>query len=60
MTWRDGRLEIRRYWTLSYTPDASYSSEEEMKERIRAELLEATRLRLRRVTFLGCLLVRRS
>ena len=56
MTWRDGRLEIRRYWTLSYTPDASYSSEEEMKERIRAELLEATRLRLRSDVPLGAFL----
>jgi asparagine synthase (glutamine-hydrolysing) len=56
LSWEDGRLELRRYWKLSYSPDDPYGSEEEMKERIRDELLEATRLRLRSDVPLGAFL----
>jgi asparagine synthase (glutamine-hydrolysing) len=56
LSWEDGRIEIRRYWKLSYSPDERYRSEDEMGERIRAELLEATRLRLRSDVPLGAFL----
>ncbi len=56
LTWEDGRIETRRYWKLSYSPDDPYGSEEEMHERIRFELLEATRLRLRSDVPLGAFL----
>jgi asparagine synthase (glutamine-hydrolysing) len=56
LSWEDGRVEIRRYWKLSYSPDAHDRSEDEMCERIRAELLEATRLRLRSDVPLGAFL----
>ncbi len=56
LTWEDGRIEIHRYWKLSYSPDDHYASEDEMGERIRAELLEATRLRLRSDVPLGAFL----
>jgi asparagine synthase (glutamine-hydrolysing) len=56
LVWEDGRSEISRYWRLSMASDESYGSEEEMKERIRAELLEATRLRLRSDVPLGAFL----
>ena len=56
LTWEDGRIETRRYWKLSYSPDDRYRSEDEMAERIRSELLEATRLRLRSDVPLGAFL----
>ncbi|MFL5892913.1 MAG: asparagine synthase (glutamine-hydrolyzing), partial [Solirubrobacterales bacterium] len=56
LVWKDGRLRTSRYWTLSFSPDDEYGSEEEMKERIRSELLEATRLRLRSDVPLGAFL----
>ena len=56
LVWEDGRSKISRYWQLSMVPDDSYGSEEEMKERVRAELLEATRLRLRSDVPLGAFL----
>src|SRR4051812_16641432 len=47
LTWQDGRMEIRRYWKLSYRDREPVPSGEEACERIRAVLLEATALRLR-------------
>jgi asparagine synthase (glutamine-hydrolysing) len=54
--WEDGRLQAHRYWRLSYTPKDSYADPGELHERIRAELLEATRLRLRSDVPLGAFL----
>jgi asparagine synthase (glutamine-hydrolysing) len=56
LSWEEGRIETRRYWKLSYSPDDRYASEEEMHERIRSELLQATRLRLRSDVPLGAFL----
>jgi asparagine synthase (glutamine-hydrolysing) len=56
LAWEDGRTEVRRYWKLSYSPDDEYLAPEEMHERIREELLEATRLRLRSDVPLGAFL----
>jgi asparagine synthase (glutamine-hydrolysing) len=56
LTWESGRSRINRYWDLSYEPKDRYASEEEACERIRDELLEATRLRLRSDVPLGAFL----
>ena len=56
LTWQDGRSSTRRYWRLSYSPNDTYGSAEEMHERIRHELLEATRLRMRSDVPLGAFL----
>jgi asparagine synthase (glutamine-hydrolysing) len=56
LTWRDGRISIRRYWKLSYGDRLAGLSDEEACERIRAALLEATRLRLRSDVPVGALL----
>ena len=47
LTWEDGRSTVTRYWKLSYAPKDRYSDEAEMHDRIRSELLDATRIRLR-------------
>jgi asparagine synthase (glutamine-hydrolysing) len=56
LVWQDGRVDTRPYWHLSYSPDDAYGSEAEMQERIREELLEATRIRLRSDVPLGAFL----
>src|SRR5215211_3756875 len=56
LSWKDGRSAMRRYWKLSYEPKSPYSDAAEMHERIREELLEATRLRLRSDVPLGAFL----
>src|SRR4051812_12388823 len=56
LTWDDGRIETHRYWKLSYSPDDHYASQDEMGERIRSELLDATRLRLRSDVPIGAFL----
>ncbi|MDF3297620.1 asparagine synthase (glutamine-hydrolyzing) [Streptomyces tropicalis] len=45
LTWHDGRVRVRRYWELDFSP-ADVASEEEAAERTRELLLEATRLRM--------------
>jgi asparagine synthase (glutamine-hydrolysing) len=55
LLWREGTVEIARYWRLSYRR-GSIASEQEAHETIRAELLEATRLRLRSDVPLGAFL----
>ena len=55
LVWRDGKLEIERYWRLSYRR-GPIASEQEAHEAIRAQLLEATRLRLRSDVPLGAFL----
>lgn len=56
LTWQDGRSELCRYWRLSYADCFQGMSNEEMREMIRAELMEATRLRLRSDVPLGAFL----
>jgi len=45
LTWKHGRVEIRRYWRLSYQPKLRISREEAC-EGIREKFLEAVRLRM--------------
>jgi asparagine synthase (glutamine-hydrolysing) len=55
LVWRDGAIELSRYWRLSYRR-GPITSEAEAHEAIRSELLEATRLRLRSDVALGAFL----
>ncbi|MFF4348678.1 asparagine synthase (glutamine-hydrolyzing) [Streptomyces sp. NPDC001530] len=45
LVWQDGRVDVRRYWELDFTP-GSVDSEQEAIERTRELLLEATRIRM--------------
>ena len=56
LVWRDGRVDVERYWRLSYAPHRPLPSQEEAQELIRDKLLEATRLRLRSDVPLGAFL----
>jgi asparagine synthase (glutamine-hydrolysing) len=56
LVWEGGRVDVDRYWQLSYRPTADGCSEQEAHELIRAKLLEATRLRLRSDVPLGAFL----
>jgi len=55
LTWRAGEIELSRYWKLSFRPGQAMS-EDEAAEQLRAELLEATRIRLRSDVPLGAYL----
>ncbi len=55
LTWRAGEIELRRYWKLSFRPGPAMT-EDEVAERLREELLEATRIRLRADVPLGAYL----
>jgi asparagine synthase (glutamine-hydrolysing) len=48
LTWKDGQVEIRRYWDLSFEPDPTLAKapEAEIVERYRDGFREAVRLRL--------------
>lgn len=45
LTWQGGRVNVRRYWSLDFSP-AAITSEQEAVERTRELLLEATRIRM--------------
>ncbi len=45
LTWQEGRMEIRRYWDLAYTPKWTASDADLLAE-LRARVQEAVRLRL--------------
>jgi asparagine synthase (glutamine-hydrolysing) len=45
LVWRDGRIEIDRYWRLEYEPKQD-APDDELVDRIRDELREAVRIRL--------------
>jgi asparagine synthase (glutamine-hydrolysing) len=55
LLWRDGGVEIDRYWRLSYRRGA-VRTEQEAHEAVREALLEATALRLRSDVPLGAFL----
>jgi len=55
LLWHEGRVQIDRYWRLSYRP-GDVADEQEAHERIREMLLEATSLRLRSDVPLGAFL----
>ncbi len=56
LVWEQGRIELRRYWRLSYRRRNDAATEAEAHELIRDGLLEATRLRLRSDVPLGAFL----
>lgn len=55
LIWRSGETEIRRYWSLAYTPKTQLSYQEAL-ERVRTKIDESLRLRLRSDVPLGLLL----
>lgn len=55
LAWQAGEIDISRYWKLSFRPRAAVTKEE-AAEQLRAELLEATRIRLRSDVPLGAYL----
>ena len=56
LTWADGRVQLRRYWKLSYASGPIVNSKAEREQLLREQLLEATRLRLRSDVPLGAFL----
>jgi asparagine synthase (glutamine-hydrolysing) len=56
LVWENGSVSLDRYWRLSYRPAEDVPSKAEAHQRIREELLEATRLRLRSHVPLGAFL----
>jgi asparagine synthase (glutamine-hydrolysing) len=56
LVWRDGEMQVQRYWKLSYARRAAPIANEEAQEEIRSRILDATRLRLRSDVPLGAFL----
>ena len=56
LIWSEGEISTRRYWKLSYRDHDGDLSEADVREQIRAALLEATRLRMRSDVPVGALL----
>jgi asparagine synthase (glutamine-hydrolysing) len=58
LRWRDGEVQIERYWDLSFAPDAAVSarSDADLVHEYGERLLEAVRLRLMADVPLGCFL----
>jgi asparagine synthase (glutamine-hydrolysing) len=56
LRFQDGRVTTRRYWRLSYAGAPPRADTEELREELRQQLLEATRLRLRSDVPLGAFL----
>jgi asparagine synthase (glutamine-hydrolysing) len=55
LVWESGRIDVERYWKLSYR-SRNETTQKEAHEQIREKLLEATRLRLRSDVPLGAFL----
>ncbi|MGW0770913.1 asparagine synthase (glutamine-hydrolyzing) [Streptomyces sp. NPDC002676] len=55
LTWQGGQVQVRRYWTLDFSP-AAVADEQEAAERTRELLLEATRIRMMSERPLGAFL----
>ncbi|MGW0884073.1 asparagine synthase (glutamine-hydrolyzing) [Streptomyces sp. NPDC002671] len=55
LTWQGGQVQVRRYWTLDFSP-AAVVGEQEAAERTRELLLEATRIRMMSERPLGAFL----
>jgi asparagine synthase (glutamine-hydrolysing) len=56
LTWHEGHQRIQRYWRLSYETKLVGARDEDLQELMRAELMEATRLRMRSDVPLGAFL----
>ena len=56
LVWERGRIDVRRYWRLSYRRRNDAATEADAHELLREKLLEATRLRLRSDVPLGAFL----
>ncbi|MFD5425552.1 asparagine synthase (glutamine-hydrolyzing) [Streptomyces sp. NPDC127084] len=56
LSWQDGRVSVRRYWRLDFSPAHRPVSEPEAAERTRELLLEATRIRMAAERPLGAFL----
>ena len=58
LRWRDGEVQIERYWDLSFAPDESIRSrtDADLVQEYGERLLEAVRLRLMADVPLGCFL----
>ena len=55
LTWQDGKIDIRRYWSLAYAPKTQLSYQDAL-EQVREKIDESLRLRLRSDVPLGLLL----
>ena len=56
LTWRGGRVVVKRYWTLDYQPLEVLPSPRELSQQLRDQLLDATRIRMTSERPLGAFL----